>query len=57
MLKLEVVGGGQLEAEGHALAKAVVEHVLTCFRSRDSQFSLKRVAQGPIIETVEAARG
>jgi hypothetical protein len=33
MLKLEEVVDGQLEAEGCALAKAVVEHVLTCFRS------------------------
>jgi hypothetical protein len=31
MLKLEEVVGGQLEAEGHALAEAVAEHVLTCF--------------------------
>jgi hypothetical protein len=30
ILKLEVIGG-QLEAEGRALAKAVAEHVLTCF--------------------------
>jgi hypothetical protein len=33
MLKLEEVIGGQLEAEGCALAKAVVEYVLTCFQS------------------------
>jgi hypothetical protein len=33
MLKLEEVVDGQLEVEGCALAKAVVEHVLTCFRS------------------------
>jgi hypothetical protein len=35
MLKLEEVSGGQLEAEGRALAKAVVEYVLTYFWSRD----------------------
>jgi hypothetical protein len=35
MLKLEDVSGGQLEAEGRALAKAVVEYVLTYFWSRD----------------------
>jgi hypothetical protein len=35
MLKLEVVGGGPLEAEGRALTKVVVEYVLTCFQSRD----------------------
>jgi hypothetical protein len=33
MLKLEEVIGGQLEAEGRTLAKEVVEHVLTYFRS------------------------
>jgi hypothetical protein len=31
MLKLEEVSDDQLEVEGHALAKAVVEYVLTCF--------------------------
>jgi hypothetical protein len=31
MLKLEEVISGQLEDAGHALAKAVVEYVLTCF--------------------------
>jgi hypothetical protein len=35
MLKLEDVVGGQLDAEGRALAKAVVEYVRTCFHSRD----------------------
>jgi hypothetical protein len=35
MLKLEEVASGQLEAEGHALAEVVVEHVLTCFQSWD----------------------
>jgi hypothetical protein len=33
MLKLEEVIGSQLEVEGCALAKAVVECVLTCFWS------------------------
>jgi hypothetical protein len=33
MLKLEEIIGGQLEVEGRALAKAVAEYVLTCFRS------------------------
>jgi hypothetical protein len=31
MLKMEEVDGGQLEAEGHALVKAVAEYVMTCF--------------------------
>jgi hypothetical protein len=56
MLKLEEVDGGQLEAEGRALAKAVVEYVLTCIWSRDPQISLEPVVQGPVAETAEAAR-
>jgi hypothetical protein len=35
MLMLEEVDGGELEAEGHTLAKTVVGYVLTCFRSRN----------------------
>jgi hypothetical protein len=35
ILKLEEVIDGQLEADSHTLAKAVAEHVLTCFRSQD----------------------
>jgi hypothetical protein len=56
MLKLEDVTGGQLEAKGHALAEAVAEYVLTCFRSRDPQISLEPVAQGPITEMDEATQ-
>jgi hypothetical protein len=56
MLKLEEVDGGQLEAEGRALAKAVVDYVLTWFRSRDPQISLEPVVQGPITKMEEAAR-
>jgi hypothetical protein len=56
MLKLEGVDGGQLEAEGHALAKAVAEYVLTCFQSRDPQISLEPVVQGPVTETEEATQ-
>jgi hypothetical protein len=35
MLRLDEVSGDQLEAEGRALAKVVVEYVLTCFQSWD----------------------
>jgi hypothetical protein len=51
MLKLEEVIGGQLMAEGRTLVKVVAEYVLTCFRSRDPQFSLDLVVQGSIVET------
>jgi hypothetical protein len=56
MLKLEEVSDDQLEVEGHALAKAVAEYVLTCFWSRDPQISLEPVVQGPVMETEEAAQ-
>jgi hypothetical protein len=36
--------------------KAVVEYVLTCFWSQDPLISLEPVVQGPVVETVEAAR-
>jgi hypothetical protein len=55
MLKLEEVFDGRLEAEGHALAKAMAEYMLTCFRSRDDQISLELLVQGPIAEMAEAA--
>jgi hypothetical protein len=54
MLKLEEVGGGELEVEGRTLAKAVAEYVLTCFWSRDPQISLELVVQGPIMEMTDA---
>jgi hypothetical protein len=57
MLKLEDVIGDQIEAKGHALAKAVVENVLTCFQSRDPRISLEPVVQQLTMETREAARG
>jgi hypothetical protein len=44
-----------MEAEGHALAKAVAEYVLTFLQSRYPQISLELVVQGPITETKEDA--
>jgi hypothetical protein len=55
MLRLEDGGGGQLEVEGRSPTKAVVEYVLTCFRSRDPQMSVEPVVQGPIAEMAEVA--
>jgi hypothetical protein len=55
MLKLEEVAGGQLEVEGCAMAKEVVEHVLTCFRSQGPQVSLEPVVQGPAMKLKQAA--
>jgi hypothetical protein len=56
MLQLEEVIGGQLEAKGHVLAAAVVEHVLMCFQCWDPQVSLELVVQGPIVEIEEATQ-
>jgi hypothetical protein len=56
MLKLEEVIGEQLEAEDHALAETVAEHVLTCFQSRDLLASLEPIVQGPVVEMEETAR-
>jgi hypothetical protein len=52
---LEDAVGSRIEEEGHALAQAVAEHVLMCFRSRDPAISLEPVVQGPAEEPAGAA--
>jgi hypothetical protein len=54
--QLEKAVGSRLEEEGRALAQAVADHVLMCFRSRDPSISLEPVVQGPIEGSEEAAR-
>jgi hypothetical protein len=54
--QLEETVGSRLEEEGHALAPAVVDHVLMCFRSRDPSISLEPTVQGPVEGSAEAAR-
>jgi hypothetical protein len=41
--QLEEAIGSRLEEEGRALAHAVADHVLMCFRSGDPSFSLEPV--------------
>jgi hypothetical protein len=53
--QLEDAVGSCIEEEGRALAQAVAEHVLMCFRSRDPTISLEPVVQGPAEEPAEAA--
>jgi hypothetical protein len=53
--QLEDAVGSRIEEEGRALAQAVAEHVLMCFRSRDPAISLEPVVQGLVEEPVEAA--
>jgi hypothetical protein len=48
--------GARLEAEGSKLCRAVVEYVLTCFRSHDPTISLTSVIDGPVATTEEATR-
>jgi hypothetical protein len=56
MSELEDVINNRLEAEGHILVEAVVEHVLMCFHSQDPQVFLESVVQGPDKEVPEAAQ-
>jgi hypothetical protein len=53
--QLEDAVGSRIEDEGRALAQAVAEHVLMCFRSRDPAISLEPVVQGPTEEPAGAA--
>jgi hypothetical protein len=53
--QLEDAVGSHNEEEGRALAQAVAEHVLMCFRSRDPAISLEPVVQGLVEEPAEAA--
>jgi hypothetical protein len=46
----------RLEEEGCALAQALAEHVLMCFRNHDPSISLGPMVQGPVEEPAEAAR-
>jgi hypothetical protein len=46
----------RLEAEGSRLCRAVVDYVLTCFRSHDSTMSLAPVLDGPMAATEDATR-
>jgi hypothetical protein len=45
-----------LEAEGGRLCQAVVEYILTCFRSHDPAISMEPVIAGPVADTEDAAR-
>jgi hypothetical protein len=54
---LDQILGTCLEAEGSRLCQAVIEYVLTCFRSHDSAISLGPVIAGLVADTEDAARG
>jgi chromosome segregation ATPase len=54
--RLDQILGARLEAEGGRLCRAVIEYILTCFRSHDPAISLEPVIAGPVADTEDAAR-
>jgi hypothetical protein len=54
--RLDQILGARLEAEGSKLCWAVIEYVLTYFRSHDPAISLVPVIAGPVAATEDAAR-
>jgi hypothetical protein len=54
--RLDQILGARLEAEGGRLCRAVVEYILTCFRSHDPAISLEPVIAGPVADSEDAAR-
>jgi hypothetical protein len=53
---LDQILGARLEAKGSKLCRAVIEYVLTCFRSHDPAISLAPLIAGPVATTEDAAR-
>jgi hypothetical protein len=56
LYRLDQILGARLEVEGSRLYQAVVDYVLTCFRSHDPAMSLAPVLDGPVAATEDAAR-
>jgi hypothetical protein len=54
--RLDHILGARLEAEGSKLCQAVVDYVLTCFRSHDPAISLALVIDGPVATIEDATR-
>ena len=54
--RLNQILGARLEAKGGRLYRAVIEYILTCFRSHDPAISLEPVIAGPVADTEDAAR-
>jgi hypothetical protein len=53
---LNQILGARLEAEGGRLCRAVIEYILTCFRSHDPAISLEPVITGPVAATEDVAQ-
>jgi hypothetical protein len=54
--RLDQLLGARLEAEGGRLCRAVIEYILTCFRSHNPAISLEPVIAGPVANTEDTAR-
>jgi hypothetical protein len=54
--RLDQILGARLEDEGGRLCRAVIEYILTCFRSHDPAISLEPVIAGPVADTEDATR-
>jgi hypothetical protein len=54
--RLDQILGVCLEAEGGRLCRAVIEYILTCFRSHDLTISLEPGIAGLVADTEDAAR-
>jgi hypothetical protein len=54
---LDQILGALLEAEDSRLCRAVIEYILTCFRSHDLAISLQPVIAGPVADVEDVARG
>jgi hypothetical protein len=48
--------GARLEAEGSRLCLAVIDYILTCFRSHDPAISLEPLIAGPVAATEDPTR-
>jgi hypothetical protein len=54
--RLDHILGARLEAEGGRLCRAMIEYILTCFRSHDPTISLEPLIAGPVADTEDTAR-
>jgi hypothetical protein len=55
--RLDQILGARLEAEGSRLCRAVIDYIMTCFRSHDPAIYLGPVIAGPVADTEDAALG
>ena len=54
--RLDQILSACLETEGGKLCRAVIEYILTCFRSHDPAISLEPVIASPVADAEDAAR-